>query len=106
MSTTRNTTIRTFWADVLAKASTDELVSIVETLRSRQSAGGNPADSDLLVLARSTLERRNVIVRAGSGPEVGPAQPPVGQPERTTAEGRADAFPAGRGPSLGPAPGG
>jgi hypothetical protein len=63
MSTNRNTTMRTFWADVLAKASTDELVAIVETLQARHSSEGNPADSDLVVLARSILERRNVTVR-------------------------------------------
>jgi hypothetical protein len=57
MSTGR-TTNRMFWADVLAKASTDELVGIVETLAARAAAEGSEADSDLVVLARFMLQRR------------------------------------------------
>jgi hypothetical protein len=63
VSTNRKTTTRSFWADVLAKASTDELVQIVETLRARRPSEGGEADSDLLILARSTLEHRLAGVR-------------------------------------------
>jgi hypothetical protein len=55
MTSTR-TTIRMFWADVLGKASEEELVGIIDTLAARQAS--EDADSDLLVLARSMLERR------------------------------------------------
>jgi hypothetical protein len=58
MSTRRNTTTRTFWADVLARASTSELMQIVETLAARHPAEGSAADSDLLILARCTLQNR------------------------------------------------
>ena len=55
---TDHTTTRTFWASVLAKATTGELVQMVETLSARHAALPNQADSDLLVLARSTLRSR------------------------------------------------
>ncbi len=58
MSSGRTISTRTFWADVLAKASTEELVDIIETLASRRAEEGSSADSDLLVLARYTLMRR------------------------------------------------
>ncbi len=63
MSTSARVSTRTFWADVLAKASTDELVGIVATRRARPAAEGGEADSDLLVLARSILEHRTATVR-------------------------------------------
>jgi hypothetical protein len=59
MYTSRNGTIRTFWADVLARATTDELAQMVETLAARRASEGSQADSDLLVLARGLLERRH-----------------------------------------------
>lgn len=62
--TTSRTTIRTFWASVLAKARTDELVQMIETLASRRPSEGSEADSDLLVLARRTLEHRRAAERA------------------------------------------
>jgi hypothetical protein len=62
--TTSRTTIRTFWASVLAKASTAELVQMIETLSSRRPSEGSEADSDLLVLARRALERRRAAERA------------------------------------------
>jgi hypothetical protein len=55
---TRTPSTRTFWADVLAKASTEELVEIIETLEARRAEEGGEADSDLLVLARYTLLSR------------------------------------------------
>jgi hypothetical protein len=60
MSTIQNTSIRKFWVDVLAKASTTELAEMVETLTARHAADGCDADSDLLVLARRTLQRRRM----------------------------------------------
>ena len=54
-------TNRVFWADVLAKASTDELVGIIDTLAARHAAEGAEADSDLLVLARFMLQRRRQL---------------------------------------------
>jgi hypothetical protein len=57
MTSTR-TTIRVFWADVLGKASEEELVGIIDTLAARQASADAAADSDLLVLARSMLQRR------------------------------------------------
>jgi hypothetical protein len=50
-----------FWADVLAKASEEELVGIIETLASRLASEGAAADGDLLVLARSMLQRRRPL---------------------------------------------
>ena len=61
-----NTTTRTFWGSVLAKASTSELVQIVETLSARHAAHPNQADSDLLVLARWTLQSRGGAGRTNS----------------------------------------
>ena len=71
MSTSRNTTTRTFWATVLAKASTAELVQIVETLTARRAAEGSVADSDLLVLARCALQHRRATGGADSGVATG-----------------------------------
>ena len=55
---TDKTTTRTFWGNVLAKASTSELVQIVATLSARNATNPNQADSDLLVLASWTLRSR------------------------------------------------
>jgi hypothetical protein len=63
--TTSRTTIRTFWASVLAKARTDELVEMIETLASRRPSEGSEADSDLLVLARRALQHRRAMERDG-----------------------------------------
>jgi hypothetical protein len=60
MHVTRNPTVRAFWAEVLAKARTEELVEITETLAARQGEGSE-ADSDLLVLARQILEERRML---------------------------------------------
>jgi len=78
MSTSRHTTTRTFWATVLAKASTAELTQIVETLAARRPAEGSAADSDLLVLARCALQHRRstgdaAVVVATGGPPPGSA---------------------------------
>jgi hypothetical protein len=66
MSTSRDST-RSFWANVLAKASTDELVQMIETLAARQPREGSGADSDLLILARCALQHRRGPNR-GSAP--------------------------------------
>jgi hypothetical protein len=60
---TRRDTTRTFWANVLAKASTDELVQMIETLAARQPSEGSEADSDLLILVRCALRHRGVEAR-------------------------------------------
>jgi hypothetical protein len=57
MSASRNT-MRDFWASVLAKASTHELVQMIHTLEARDPSDGSDADGDLLVLARCTLQNR------------------------------------------------
>ena len=62
MQATRNPTVRAFWADVLAKAKTEELVEITETLAARRgSEHGSEADSELLVLARQILALRRTL---------------------------------------------
>jgi hypothetical protein len=61
MHATRIPTIRAFWAEVLAKARTEELVEITETLAARRGSEGSEADSDLLVLARQILEQRRTL---------------------------------------------
>ncbi|HSN90101.1 MAG TPA: hypothetical protein VLS93_02635 [Anaeromyxobacteraceae bacterium] len=66
MSKERSTN-RTFWAEILAKASDEELAKIVETLEARRAAEGSAADGDLLILARWTLQHRNAGARAGTG---------------------------------------
>jgi hypothetical protein len=58
MTTTTRDTTRTFWASVLAKASTAELIAMIETLSARRPSEGSEADSDLLILARCTLKHR------------------------------------------------
>jgi hypothetical protein len=67
--TTSRSTIRTFWASVLAKATGEELVQMIETLSSRRPIEGSDADSDLLVLARRALEHRRAMERALEQPE-------------------------------------
>jgi hypothetical protein len=58
MTSTGRDTTRTFWASVLAKASTKDLVQMIQTLSARQASEGSAADSDLLALARGTLRSR------------------------------------------------
>jgi hypothetical protein len=53
--------MRMFWADVLEKASEEELVGIVDRLAGRQAPEGAATDSELLVLARSMLQRRRQL---------------------------------------------
>jgi hypothetical protein len=61
MQATRSPTVRAFWAEVLARAKTEELVEITETLAARRGVEGSEADSDLLVLARQVLEQRGTL---------------------------------------------
>ena len=69
---TDKTTTRTFWGSVLARASTSELVQIVETLSARNATSPNQADGDLLVLATWTLRSRGGAGGARSpAPEAG-----------------------------------
>lgn len=77
MSTIQNTSIRKFWVDVLARASTSELAEMVDTLTARHAADGCEADSDLLVLARRTLQRRRMAAggQDAAAGEVGGADP-------------------------------
>jgi hypothetical protein len=58
MTSTGRDTTRSFWASVLARASTEELLQMIETLSARRASEGSDADSELLVLARCTLRNR------------------------------------------------
>jgi hypothetical protein len=53
--------MRDFWATVLAKASTNEIAQMIDTLEARDPCEGSEADNDLLALARRTLHHRRGV---------------------------------------------